>query len=154
MATSKKPARPKPAAGKSKPGAEAAGRSTGSSPAARDSVPGDPQAQQAADQQAMAAAMPFNENKAREYERRFASSPPEGGTVKAPSFSATGSTLSEVHENDKTGAPATEGGNPTVDPLDRVRVDASGQRLTTNQAVPVGDNQHSLKAGLRGPTLP
>ena len=25
--------------------------------------------------------------------------------------------------------------------------------LTTNQGVPVGDNQHSLKAGLRGPTL-
>ena len=32
-------------------------------------------------------------------------------------------------------------------------VDAAGQRLTTNQGVPVGDNQNSLKAGLRGPVL-
>ncbi|HLL23337.1 MAG TPA: catalase, partial [Kofleriaceae bacterium] len=38
-------------------------------------------------------------------------------------------------------------------PLDRVRTDSSGQRLTTNQATPVADNQHSLKAGLRGPAL-
>jgi catalase len=29
----------------------------------------------------------------------------------------------------------------------------AGQALTTNQGVAVGDNQHSLKAGLRGPTL-
>ena len=29
----------------------------------------------------------------------------------------------------------------------------TGPVLTTNQGVPVGDNQHSLKAGLRGPTL-
>ena len=38
-------------------------------------------------------------------------------------------------------------------PLDRVRVDSTGRILTTNQGVPVGDNQNSLKAGLRGPTL-
>jgi catalase len=31
--------------------------------------------------------------------------------------------------------------------------DATGQVLTTNQGVTVADNQHSLKAGLRGPTL-
>lgn len=30
---------------------------------------------------------------------------------------------------------------------------ASGQALTTNQGVAIADNQHSLKAGLRGPTL-
>ncbi len=41
----------------------------------------------------------------------------------------------------------------SVDPLARVRSDASGQRLTTNQGVPVADNQNSLKAGLRGPVL-
>ena len=34
-----------------------------------------------------------------------------------------------------------------------MRVDSSGQGLTTNQGVPVGDNQSSLKAGLRGPAL-
>ncbi len=30
---------------------------------------------------------------------------------------------------------------------------ATERTLTTNQGVPIGDNQHSLKAGLRGPTL-
>ena len=43
--------------------------------------------------------------------------------------------------------------NPGNGPLDRVRVDSSGRVLTTNQGVPVADNQNSLKAGLRGPTL-
>jgi catalase len=37
--------------------------------------------------------------------------------------------------------------------LDRVRVDSTGRALTTNQGVSVADNQSSLKAGLRGPTL-
>ncbi|WP_244300549.1 catalase [Achromobacter aegrifaciens] len=37
--------------------------------------------------------------------------------------------------------------------LERVRADSSGQMLTTNQGVRVSDNQHSLKAGLRGPAL-
>ena len=43
--------------------------------------------------------------------------------------------------------------NPGNGPLDRVRVDSGGRVLTTNQGVPVADNQNSLKAGLRGPTL-
>ena len=43
--------------------------------------------------------------------------------------------------------------NRTIGPLDRVRVDSTKRALTTNQGVPVGDNQNSLKAGLRGPTL-
>src|SRR5690606_6523417 len=42
--------------------------------------------------------------------------------------------------------------NATVAPLDRVRADSSNQVLTTNQGVPVADNQHSLKVGLRGPS--
>jgi catalase len=33
------------------------------------------------------------------------------------------------------------------------RSDAKGQILTTNQGVPISDNQNSLKAGVRGPTL-
>ena len=45
------------------------------------------------------------------------------------------------------------GQNPTVGPLDRVRVDSTDRALTTNQGVPIADNQNSLKAGLRGPTL-
>ena len=43
--------------------------------------------------------------------------------------------------------------NPGNGPLDRVRVDSGGRALTTNQGVPVADNQNSLKAGLRGPSL-
>ena len=34
-----------------------------------------------------------------------------------------------------------------------MRVDSTDRALTTNQGVPVADNQNSLKAGLRGPTL-
>jgi catalase len=34
-----------------------------------------------------------------------------------------------------------------------VRVDSAGQALTTNQGIAVAENQSSLKAGLRGPTL-
>jgi catalase len=52
-----------------------------------------------------------------------------------------GSTLSETRSSDKTAS------------LDPVRVDAAGQVLTTNFGAPVPDNQTSLKAGLRGPTL-
>jgi catalase len=37
--------------------------------------------------------------------------------------------------------------------LDSFRVDPSGAKLTTNQGVPVADNQNSLRAGERGPTL-
>ena len=34
-----------------------------------------------------------------------------------------------------------------------MRVDSTDRVLTTNQGVPIADNQNSLKAGLRGPTL-
>ena len=37
--------------------------------------------------------------------------------------------------------------------LDRGRVDSGGQMLTTNQGVPIADNQNTLGAGLRGPPL-
>jgi len=47
---------------------------------------------------------------------------------------------------------ATGRRNP-VAPLASHRVDDLGTVLTTNQGVPVGDNQNSLKAGERGPTL-
>ena len=43
--------------------------------------------------------------------------------------------------------------NATIEPLDRARVDSSGQVLTTNQSVAIADNQNSLKMGLRGPVL-
>ena len=66
----------------------------------------------------------------------------------------TGSTLTETIPSDKVGAGAFKpGDNATIGSLDRVRVDATEQPLTTNQGVPVADNQNSLKAGLRGPAL-
>ncbi|MYM91991.1 catalase, partial [Rugamonas sp. FT82W] len=63
------------------------------------------------------------------------------------------STAGETTPSAKTGAGVPpQGVNPANAPLDRVRVDSGGQRLTTNQGVPVADNQNSLKVGLRGPT--
>ncbi len=102
--------------------------------------------------QQLAAAMPFNENKPSEH--GDAARTPLAGQTRQPSTpAATGSTSSEIITSDKVGAGMPPpGSNPTVGPLDRVRVDAGGQRLTTNQGVPVADNQHSLKIGLRGPT--
>ena len=39
------------------------------------------------------------------------------------------------------------------DALDAFRVDATGTTLTTNVGVPIADDQNSLRAGERGPTL-
>lgn len=103
-------------------------------------------AQQAAEVDALAASMPHNANKSNEFGRANAISPPAGQTQEAASDLTSASTLSESNVSAKTG------GDPTS--LDRTRTDAAGQVLTTNQGVAVGDNQNSLKAGLRGPTLP
>jgi catalase len=109
-------------------------------------------AQHAADQQALAEAMPFNSSKAAEYGQKNAEIPTEGAMTEMPSPTAGAATLSEKNESPKTGTaalePAAVGGD-----LERVRVNDAGQALTTNQGVPVSDNQNSLKAGLRGPTL-
>jgi catalase len=110
-------------------------------------------AEQAAEVEATASEMPFNENKAAEHGREGALDPPEGTEVVPPSSLATASTLAESNASTKLGTRAEPGDNPTVGSLDRVRVDSTGQRLTTNQGVPVADNQNSLKAGIRGPAL-
>ncbi len=102
--------------------------------------------------QDLAAAMAFNDNKAGEY-GEAARTPAAGATRKPSSAAATGSTSSEIVQSDKVGSGQPPlGANPTVGPLDRVRVDGGERHLTTNQGVPVADNQHSLKIGLRGPT--
>jgi len=106
----------------------------------------------AADQEALAAAMPFNATKRNEFGNDHAIEPASGSTVELPSPSAGAGTLSETNESSKTGAPALEAVAVSGD-LERVRVNSDGQQLTTNQGVPVSDNQNSLKAGLRGPTL-
>ncbi|MCO8168947.1 catalase HPII [Pseudomonas sp. 21LCFQ02] len=43
--------------------------------------------------------------------------------------------------------------NAKLDALEAFRSDATGQALRTNQGVKIADNQNSLKAGKRGPTL-
>lgn len=108
---------------------------------------------QAADIEALAEQLPENTNKAREYGHRNALSPPRGLTAAPRSSSVTASTLSETNFTLKTGGAAEAGVNATIRTLEYNREDSSGQRLTTNQGVPISDNQHSLKAGLRGPTL-
>ena len=62
--------------------------------------------------------------------------------------------MTEDTPSEKLGDGVVQAGyNPGNESLDRVRVDSGGQTLTTNQGVPIADNQNSLKAGLRGPTV-
>ncbi len=143
-----------PAAAKKAVAAKAASRNTASAPS---HLPpegsADALARHAADVNTLAAGTHHNANKAGEYGRDSAISPPQGLSVEAPSRAATGSTLSEANTSAKVGTNAPAGVNTTIESLDRVRVDSSDQVMTTNQGVPIGDNQSSLKAGLRGPTL-
>ncbi len=154
MATSRK-SPPKPIPSSSN---RTAARPTDSGPSKRRRGPdaadaADAATTKAAETQQLAAALPFNPNKAAEHGLANALTPPAGATVTPASRLPGGSTLSEQNPSDKTGGVAPEGVNATIAPLDRVRADASGQRLTTNQGVPVSDNQNSLKFGLRGPVL-
>jgi len=136
--------------------ARAAARNTDSGPAHAappEAGSGDLPARKAIETQALAAAMPANASKPAEHGDANALSAPQGQHAQPASRLATASTPSEANVSAKTGGMAPEGTNPTVGPLERVRVDSSGQRLTTNQGVPVADNQNSLKAGARGPVL-
>ena len=155
MATRKKtPAR----AGKKTPAADAevaktSARATASGPAAK------PRTQAAIDAasakmigtQILASAFPYNAAKPSEFGD---AGPAVGQTAEPPHPMVGGSTLSETHASPKAGKGNPQlSFNPGNGPLDRVRVDSSGRVLTTNQGVPVADNQNSLKAGLRGPSL-
>lgn len=130
-------------------------RSRNSSGKPRDRVlrTNDVVAEQALDADAVAAAIPFNAMKKHEYGHKNAMAPAEGTQVKPPAPSSTASTHSEQNRSDKTGPAGVPGVNATTASLERVRTDAGGQVLTTNQGVPISDNQNSLKAGLRGPSL-
>jgi catalase len=102
--------------------------------------------------QQLAAGMAFNANKPGEY-GDAARTPQQGATVEPPAPIVGASSNTETIASPKTGDGApTPGMCPMRGPLDRVRVDNGGQRLTTNQGVPVANNQDSLKVGLRGPT--
>ncbi len=126
--------------------------STKKPPSLRDGA-ADAQAQRAHDTNATAAGCPYNHDKAAEHGRAGATQPPEGQHVEPASDLVTGSTLSEANAGGKAGTAAVKGLDTTSGPLDRVRVDSGGRRLTTNQGVMVASNQSSLKAGLRGAPL-
>jgi catalase len=113
---------------------------------------GDVAARVAAQTDELVASLPFNADKPGEFGKASAE-PPTGQHADLPSRDVGASTLSEGNVSAKTGAPAAASADPGAAPLTRVRADATGQGLTTNQGVPVGNNQSSLKAGLRGPTL-
>jgi catalase len=106
-------------------------------PRSRSTAKPSPAQAKAAATQTVVAAFPSNRHK-----------PAEFGTGKAPAGQ-------HLRVPDPVGAStAAEGNtNPKTESLDGARVDDAGQGLTTNLGVPVADNQSSLKAGLRGPTL-
>jgi catalase len=110
-------------------------------------------AEQKAGTDQLARAFPFNAIKADEHGRKGALNPPTGQSEDAPSQDVSASTLTETNYSDKTGGAAEARENPNNAPLERVRVDSAGRGLTTNQGASIADNQNSLKAGLRGPTL-
>ena len=122
-------------------------------PEARESSgSGDQLAVKLAGTDALSRQTPFNPLKKSEYGR--AAARPEAGHPRAPPDPVvTGSTLTESVASAKVGTRAAPGENPGNGSLDRVRTDSGGRGLTTNQGVPVSDNQSSVKAGLRGPTL-
>ncbi len=104
--------------------------------------------------QMLAQSMPGNPNKAAEHGLENGHQPPAGAHVEAPSEAPTASTRTENVASEKLGSGEPMiGFNAGNSSLDGVRTDDGGQTLTTNQGVPIGDNQNSLKAGLRGPTL-
>jgi catalase len=109
-------------------------------------------AEHGAEQQALAEAMPFNSAKKAEYGASPTAAPPEGPHQPMPSPTTGAGTLSEKNESLKTGT-ATLEPQSLEGSLESKRVNSEGQALTTNQGVPVANNQDSLKAGLRGPTL-
>src|SRR5687767_6130108 len=119
-------------------------------PGAAKNLANDALARKAAATAELAAAFPYNKAKAAEFDPKQAKAPPAGQT-QAPSFDGVlASTLTEDAASPKVGDGSRAVGlNPNNGPLDRVRVDSSGQPLTTNQGVLVADNQNSLKAGLR-----
>ncbi len=109
-------------------------------------------ARHAEEADALAATMPFNANKSDEYGYEHAVAPVEGARSDPPSPQTGASTLTEGNDSPKTGEPALE--SVAVDgTLAAKRVNDAGEMLTTNQGVAIADNQNSLKAGLRGPTL-
>ncbi|HVR48570.1 MAG TPA: catalase [Pseudorhodoferax sp.] len=149
----KSPKSAAPVRGTASKAAAASAHKTDSGAAAPPNDASQPAAQRMAQVQALAAGMPFNAHKAQEHGFANGMAPPAGAVVAPASRLPGASTLSEENGTAKTGSVAPAGVNATIEPLDRVRVDAQDQPLTTNQGVRIADNQNSLKYGVRGPAL-
>ncbi len=148
-------AKPQPKSqSKPKGPAGSSSRSTVSGPSAKAPFDAaDAATRKMADAGELAAAMPANPNKPDEY-GVAARNPRTGAHAQPRDPATTGSTLTETNPSTKVGSGAPVPGlNATNTPLDRVRADSANRILTTNQGVPIADNQNSLKAGLRGPAL-
>lgn len=89
----------------------------------------------------------------REKVLEYANNDPPEGTHRPASRTATASTQSEARTNAKTGQPAVRGQGPLSNTLGSMRADGTERPLTTNQGVPIANNQDSLKAGSAGPAL-
>jgi catalase len=153
MATRKKAgkSRARPTLKENRTGSEKAVGATSSGPSHPVASP-TKLADHAAEQQALVETIPFNVAKPSEYGASSTAAPVEGPHEPMPSPSTGAGTLSETNQSPKTGAAALE--PRSLDgSLESKRVNSAGEVLTTNQGVPVGNNQDSLKAGLRGPTL-
>jgi len=109
-------------------------------------------AKHASEQESLTAGVPYNAAKSAEYGAANASNPVEGPHRDPPSPQTGASTLSESNVSAKSGSAAVEP-QSLNGALNAKRVNSAGETLTTNQGVPVSNNQDSLKAGLRGPTL-
>jgi len=148
-----RPSKPNAAAGAS--ATQSSARSTASGPSQqRASTPiTDAPSAKLAGTEALVSAFPHNAAKPSEF-GEGAMHPAMGQSVEPAHPIITGSTLTEINASEKAGRGNPQMSvNPLNGPLDRVRVDSGGRVLTTNQGVPIADNQNSLKAGLRGPTL-
>ncbi len=160
MATKRSSSKSPPATSRQpkNPSSSGSDKQTASGPSARTPAraghgPASRAAQKMAGTDELARAFAWNAIKAAEFGRKGAVNPPQGQSEDAPSSDVSASTITETNRSDKTGDPAEAGQNPNNAPLEKVRVDSAGRALTTNQGVAIANNQNSLKAGLRGPTL-
>ncbi|MYN45800.1 catalase [Pseudoduganella sp. FT93W] len=102
--------------------------------------------------QKLAAQCTTNNSKPGEY--GDAARHPQTGEMHLPEdVLAVASTATEPATSAKLGDTPAQGVNRIIGSLDQSRADGGEQALSSNQGVAVGDNQNSLKAGLRGPAL-
>jgi catalase len=135
-------------------GAASAKKSTIAEPAMANSV--NLLARKKVGEQALVEAVPVNLLKAAEFGLGSGHAPQAGKPISPDSPLVTASTVTESRLSAKLGKAEVKqrlGDNALNTTLDAARVDASGQALTTNMGLQISDNQNSLKAGLRGPTL-